>query len=1680
MNQTLLKSYVDTNGFVKKIQIESYDDFVTNGIQQIIDESEPIVLSFKQESSDAEETKYLIKFGQIELMQPTLKENDGTQTLMYPNLCRVRNLSYMSAINCNIHSTITRPDGTTTVSTSREIIGYVPIMVRSKLCMLNGLSDTERIAHGECEYDEGGYFIIKGGEKVIVSQERMSNNMVFCFFKKYNRVLWSAEIRSQYDYNLKTQNAVTVKLFVNNVQDDTPREIRVELPYIRPEVPLFIVFNALGFTFDQAIEMIMKTVHDSRDSEQKLSPEYIESILRPSITEYRYITAGDDPELFQENALLYIGQRKYSASEEERETIGSKNNSYAQAILQNSMFSHIVHKNGLETNMTLGDVSSLFKEKAYFLCYMLLKLFQSHAGLRQEDDRDHLSSKRLDMTGALLTYLFKLNFKRMKRETQSIITKNIENNCSFNLTTAIKQKTITNGIKYSISTGNWGFQTGSTPPKIGVSQVLSRLTYVSYLSHLRRLNTPINKEGKLSKPRQLHSTQWSFVCPIETPEGQGCGLIKNFAITCHVSVGSQMTSNFLKKIFKEELEPLESEGHTKVLLDGHWAGFSAEPIKFVNKLVQLRRVLVLHPDTSIAWLRDENEIQIYTCPGRCLRPLIIVSKYNDLIKYVSGHQNETPRWFDLISNGFIEYIDPLEEETTMIATYPSDVEKYPNRIYTHIELDPCTILGISAAQIPYSDHNQSPRNIYQSLHHLSNVFLADGTQKMIKDVKIGDVVVTFNHKTLERSYSKVIHQYVRPSERKMYKINTITGREIIATDNHAFFTNKGFVQVQHFDDDTKLAIDLNHRHPDFNENKIKLLDRVDYINACELVKRKEKTIENDLAELDEYFEGISESKAAILAGIVGFLLSDGSITIAQDKAFNCSFCCSSPESAEWLLNDLELLGYERNKYLKCVSTFMSKNKDGSSREVTHIGYQFSYSGRLPLLFLALGLPYGKRTTKSFNVPKFVINGSKEIKREFLSGLMGGDGAKIRYNKMKVRGSSVNCKDNKYDTYNYTLGTFSLTKTPELVDNLHEFMKEVSQLFLEFDIKTTYIHQFDQKHDKQSVYLGFSQTQENIIKYYDEIGYKYDMYKSQESGRIVEYLRYKEHVHKDRLTLITNIRKRIDEGLSNPDIAYEFRMRNSEISDIRRAYTNGRKISVRKRNVDAMTPEEFMERNPIKNNTIFEEIESVELYTETNMIADITVENQNNHDFIANDFLVSNSSMSKQALGLYALNYNKRFDTFAHVLQYPQKSLVSTETHNLLHSKEFPSGINVILAIQCYTGYNQEDSVIMNQSAIDRGLFRSIYYKTYVDQEKESARSSQNSEMFADLSNRQQMSNIVKGFTQGSYAKLDKDGLIRPGTKLVEDDIIIGKITPMISTEPKNQNGPGVQYKDSSTSVKDPGTVDKVMITTNQDGHKLTKIRIASVRRPEIGDKFASRSAQKGTVGLTLRQEDMPFTEDGIVPDIIMNPHAIPSRMTIGHMIEMLNGILCTATGQEADASPFQEDGHDKVRVISEHLEKLGYSKHGLHQLYNGFTGEKIPVLIYMGPIYYQRLKHMVQDKAHYRAKGPVTKLTRQPVEGRNRAGGLRFGEMERDAIIAHGAASFLQDRLFFNSDMYRLHVCDLCGLIAQADLGTQRFMCRCTKPPNRTKISQVYLPYACKLLFQELMAMTIAPRMTLK
>lgn len=368
---------------------------------------------------------------------------------------------------------------------------------------------------------------------------------------------------------------------------------------------------------------------------------------------------------------------------------------------------------------------------------------------------------------------------------------------------------------------------------------------------------------------------------------------------------------------------------------------------------------------------------------------------------------------------------------------------------------------------------------------------------------------------------------------------------------------------------------------------------------------------------------------------------------------------------------------------------------------------------------------------------------------------------------------------------------------------------------------------------------------------------------------------------------------------------------------------------------------------------------------------------------------------------------------------------------------------------------------MSQSAIDRGFFRSAFYRTYSDVRETGE--------FFEIPDE-----TVVGKSYGDYSKLDEDGLIFPGLSVMGDDIIIGKtVLPK-----KNYDDPNEMYsaikRDISIGLKhsESGKVDQVMISSNEEGDNFTKVRMRSVRIPQIGDKFASRHGQKGTVGMTYKQEDMPYTHEGIIPDIIVNPHAIPSRMTIGHLIECLASKVACFQGKEGDGTPFNDVTVDK---ISKELMSCGYQRCGNEAMYNGWTGRKMDTTIFLGPTYYQRLKHMVEDKIHSRSRGPLQLLTRQPTEGRSRHGGLRFGEMERDCMVSHGAARFLKERLFDVSDAYSVHICIKCGLIVEATLmASRKYLCRSCQ--NTTNICRVGLPYACKLLFQELMAMNISPR----
>jgi len=1063
----------------------------------LIDVMLPHIIYENKHTNIREEKEYRISIENYRVEQPVHVENDGTRHILYPHDCRIRGITYYAHVYIDI--VIRSIQDATETRFDQCLLCKFPVMVKSKLCNL--------VIHGtnrnECEYDYGGYFVVNGSEKVMISQEKMCNNHVYVFVKKppskYSHV---GEIRCSKD-DYKSTNTFMLRVSYPNAKNET--YLRLFNSMFKNDIPVIVFYYLLGYTTHKAILDTFVLHPDDRS--------VVHDVMTQSFLEVPTVVC-------EETAWEYVKTRMCYTN-------------YDKAYVIRELFPHVTDP-ALKGNM---------------LSYFIVRVLRCVEGITKEDDRDHFKNKRVDMSGFLLAGLFRQLFRRTYKEFVSSVSKYLKMGKTFNVNHVLKNKIITNGIKYSLSTGNWGVGNVQNI-RTGVSQVMNRLTYSSSLSHLRRLNSPIGRDGKLTGPRFLHNSHWGKVCPAETPEGQTCGLLKNMSLMTYVSVATN--AEYIKELLSDmdnsnHKHPTDAEKPTyHVFVNGDLIRITTAPNPLVAFVREQRRTGHLAHDVTVVCDHRLKEVRVHTDAGRICRPLLLVDPKGKLRLTESVMKTQKYKWHDLLIRGYVEYIDGEEEENLWIAMTPEQLQLG----HTHCEIHPSLMLGVCASMIPFSDHNQSPRNTYQS------------------------------------------------------------------------------------------------------------------------------------------------------------------------------------------------------------------------------------------------------------------------------------------------------------------------------------------------------------------------------------------------------------------------------------------------------------------------------------------------------------------------------AMSKQAVGMYCTNYQKRFDTLAHVLCYPQKPLVNTAVSDVLRTNDLPYGQNAIVAIASYSGYNQEDSIIMNQSSIDRGLFRSVFYRTYKEEVKTQSGCVKETIERPD--------ETTAGIKLADYADLDDDGLIEPGCVVEGNKVIIGKTMHNL--------GEDDSFKTDASTISrscESGIVDDVLYTTNEYGSPLVKVRVRSVRTPVIGDKFSARHGQKGTIGMTYRDEDMPFCpRTGMRPDIIINPHAIPSRMTVGQLLECIFGKVASLDGQTRDATPF-EHGQDYIEDIYNELRSYGYERHGNETLMNGMTGKVLPHAIFMGPTYYQRLKHMVDDKIHSRSHGPVQVLTRQPVEGRARDGGLRCGEMERDAMISHGAASFLRDRLFYNSDAYQVHVCERCGLFATGDVKNQRYFCKACNAPN---VVVVTLPFATKLLFQELSSIGVCPR----
>ncbi|MBI1978451.1 MAG: DNA-directed RNA polymerase subunit B [Candidatus Aenigmarchaeota archaeon] len=452
------------------------------------------------------------------------------------------------------------------------------------------------------------------------------------------------------------------------------------------------------------------------------------------------------------------------------------------------------------------------------------------------------------------------------------------------------------------------------------------------------------------------------------------------------------------------------------------------------------------------------------------------------------------------------------------------------------------------------------------------------------------------------------------------------------------------------------------------------------------------------------------------------------------------------------------------------------------------------------------------------------------------------------------------------------------------------------------------------------------------------------------------------------------------------------------------------------------------------------------------------------EFNRGDRVNYGAKMVGQSIGVFATNYLLRTDTKSNVMVYPNKPLVKTHAYSIVPYDKHPNGNNVVIAVASFDGYNMEDSIVINAGSLQKGLFWSFMHRSY---EAEQKRYLGGQEDIIDMPEAG-----VRGYAgEDAYKHLSEDGMSFPETDLDSDQVIIGRVSPLRFLGTMDRFVTGLEnIRETSVRLRhgDKGIVDRVFVTDTTDGTKLIKVVVRDLKTPEIGDKLASRHGQKGIIALIVSPEDMPFTESGVVPDIIFNPHGIPSRMTIGQMLEIIGGKVAAITGRPVLAPAFSPTPEKELR---ETLVNNGFRNDGKEIMYDGRTGRRFESQIFIGSAFYQKLDHLVSNKIHARSRGPVTLLTKQPTEGRSKEGGLRLGEMEKDCLIAHGASLVLKER--FDSDKTTVLVCSVCGLVAVQDKIKNKRVCPID---GEVKINEVQISYAFKLMLDELKSMLIYPK----
>ena len=724
----IISSYFEDQHLKRLVrhQIESYNDFVNVQIERTIGMFNPVMIASEQDF-DKKNRKYKleieINFDKFHLYRAQIHENNGATKLMFPQEARLRNFTYASTmtVDANIKYIVRSGEQLENVQTLHKVlpnihIGKMPIMLKSSVCILNQYAHINHVETGECSYDAGGYFIINGSEKTVLGQERAAENKVFCYnvSKGNTKWTWLAEVKSVPDFKCISPKQINMTIASKNNGFGFP--IYVQIPRVKQPIPLFVLFRALNILSDK--EICEKVVFDIENGEG--NNEAILTALRASVIDANTVLTHEDA-MRQITSIVM-----FTPLNMDKETGARKKRDFAVEILNSDLFPHCKTQ----------------AQKIYYLGYMASRVIKCSLGLTKQDDRDSYMNKRIDLTGVLLNNLFRNYFNKVVKDMSKQVIREINTGSwrstedylsilnKTNVYKIIKSTTIENGIKRALSTGDFGIKNVNTN-KVGVAQVLNRLTYVSSLSHLRRINTPIDKSGKLIPPRKLHNTTWGFLCVAESPEGASVGVVKNISYMSHITIPSHADS--LHKQVEPHIQSLDTITNcgelvdaVKVFVNGAWVGISRSPVELYNAFKDKKSKGIINIYTSVVFDIRNKEIRICNDSGRIMRPVLRVKNNrtfitSDVLRKLDRREIS---WDDLVTDcriddAILEYIDPEEQNFSMIAMKRTDLKNglnlnsQFNYNYTHCEIHPSTIFGILASCIPFPEHNQSPRNTYQ-------------------------------------------------------------------------------------------------------------------------------------------------------------------------------------------------------------------------------------------------------------------------------------------------------------------------------------------------------------------------------------------------------------------------------------------------------------------------------------------------------------------------------------------------------------------------------------------------------------------------------------------------------------------------------------------------------------------------------------------------------------------------------------------------------------------------------------------------------------------------------------------------------------------------------------------------------------------------------------------------------